>query len=87
MQRAQNMQRAHKEQKTWINVNECLPDDLADILCTTDSGEIFLAIFYMDDDGEFRFVSKQRTFGSTEFSTEQSNSVVAWMPLPDPYLE
>lgn len=67
-----------REQTRWIPVSEKVPEEFADVLCCTDSNEIFIAKYlgkmndgtdcFDDDDGMM-----------------QEGDLIAWMPLPEPY--
>lgn len=66
------------EQTEWIPVNERLPKEFTDVLCSTNAGEVFIATYLgkmndgvdcFDDDNGMMW----------------EGDVIAWMPLPEPY--
>ena len=69
-----------REQTRWIPVSEKVPEEFADVLCCTDSDEVFIAKYlgkmndgtdcFDDDDGMM-----------------QEGDLIAWMPLPQTYKE
>ena len=69
-----------KQSKTgyWIPISEILPDEFADVLCNTDSEEIFIATYLgkMNDGTD--------CFDDHDGMMWEGN-VIAWMPLPESY--
>ena len=68
------------EQTRWIPVTKRLPNEFADVLCNTDSEEIFIATYLgkMNDETD--------CFDDNDGMMWEGN-VIAWMPLPQPYKE
>lgn len=64
----------------WIPVNERLPKEFEDVICSTNESEVFIATYlgkmldgsdcFDDDDGMM-----------------YEGDTIAWMPLPEPYEE
>lgn len=68
------------EQTRWIPVSERLPNESADVLCNTDSKEIFISTYYGKmNSGIAYFVDNNGRMWEDD--------VIAWMPLPKPYTE
>lgn len=61
------------EQTSWIPVSERLPEEDGMYLISTCMNCIDTCLFYKDDD-EYLWV-------------DYEDSVIAWMPLPEPYNE
>ena len=62
----------------WIPCSERLPEEFADVFCSTNAGEVFIATYLgelnegvdcFDDDNGMMW----------------EGDVIAWMPLPEPY--
>ena len=64
----------------WILCSERLPNEFADVLCNTDSEEIFIATYLgkMNDGTD--------CFDDNDGMMWEGN-IIAWMPLPQPYTE
>lgn len=62
----------------WIPVSENVPEEFAEVLCCTDSDEIFIA----------KYLGKMND-GTACFDDDegmmQEGDLIAWMPLPEPY--
>lgn len=64
----------------WIPISERLPEEFAVVLCSTDSEEIFIAIYLGKmNDGTDCFDNNDGMMCEGD--------VIAWMPLPEPYKE
>lgn len=71
-------ERGSEKPNKWIPVSEKVPEEFDEVLCCTDSDEIFIAKYlgkmndgtdcFDDDDGMM-----------------QEGDLIAWMPLPEPY--
>lgn len=62
----------------WIPVSEKVPEKFADVLCCTDSDEIFIAKYLGKmDDGTDCF--------DDDDGMMQEGDLIAWMPLPQTY--
>lgn len=66
------------DQTEWIPVTKRLPNEFADVLCNTDSEEIFIATYLgkMNDGTD--------CFDDNDGMMWEGN-VIAWMPLPISY--
>ena len=60
--------------QTWIPVSERLPEKDKEVLCLTDTGSYWLAMFNRCDDG---------LWSDGEFWSSEK-CVTHWMPLPEP---
>ena len=65
-----------KPEPHWIPVTERLPDVGCEVLVEMDD-KVTISVGYIDPCGWW-FV---------DFSTEERDDVIAWMPLPEPYKE
>lgn len=66
------------EQTRWIPVNERLPEEHKKVIVSDSLNGIYI--------GEF--IDREESWGGKRFINEQgmhSKSVIAWMPLPQPY--
>ena len=60
----------------WIPVTERLPKEFHDVLCYTDSYDMFIATYYgLDGDGEPMFDDNNGDYWE--------GNVIYWMPLPE----
>lgn len=67
------------EQTRWIPVSEELPPIAHRVLVSATNGEVFIARYHSFD---------KWTFEPTRISyAYNKDSIVAWMPLPEPYRE
>ena len=64
-----------KEQERWIPVSERLPEKNIEILVTTEWGEVTIAKRFYNGDWFIR----------EDASNANTDDIVAWMPLPQPY--
>jgi hypothetical protein len=69
------------EQTQWIPVSERLPED---------SGEYFVSIIDKDYDENYEDVgiaqfAHKKDYGIKESEWQIDETVIAWMPLPEPY--
>lgn len=63
---------------SWIPVSEKVPEIFADVLCCTDSDEIFIAKYWGKmNDGTDCF--------DDDDGMMQEGDLIAWMPLPQKY--
>ena len=68
------------EKARWIPVSEKLPEEFADVLCSTDSKEVFVATYYGKmNNGTPYFIDNNDMIWEDD--------IIAWMPLPKPYME
>ena len=65
------------EQTRWIPVSERLPKKNVEVLATTEWGAVTIAEMYSANDW---FIHE----GTTNAETDE---LIAWMPLPEPYME
>lgn len=65
-----------KPTQKWIPVSERLPEKDVEVLATTEWGEVTIAIYCVTD-----WLIHE---GDTNAETDE---IVAWMPLPEPYTE
>lgn len=62
----------------WLDVNERLPEEYADVICCADAKEVFIASYLGKlDDGTECF--------DDDNGMMYEGDVIAWIPLPKPY--
>jgi len=66
-----------RKQGEWIPVNEILPKEETDVLICTDCGDIDVSRRLTYSDGTWEWFTSTWIYGE----------VIAWMPLPEPYIE
>ena len=61
----------------WIPVSERLPEEETTVLICTDQGDIDASRIFSYSDGTWEWFASSWCYGE----------IIAWMPLPEPYIE
>ena len=70
-----------KRIRRWVPCSERLPEKLGDYLVTDNYGNVYSSTF--------NYVLKEKCFGHEDDDGLfiKNNRVIAWMPLPEPYMK
>ena len=63
--------------REWIPVTKRLPEEETNVLICTDLGDIDVSRIFSYSDGTWEWYASSWCYGE----------IIAWMPLPEPYIE